>query len=335
MPTPDELRARMAQSVNVEFNEGVAAGSILGSPIPVPGAPAPEQPAASGPPAAPASPETPSQEQGLIWNKYKDMEQAEKGYFHLLNTHTSAMNELSALRSRVAQMDQAPTASPSGPTSLPGASPGSRERVNPVSPAVNWAEDPTMRRVSEATGIDPADLGAIAQRALDLVTPTVNQSLDQRLAPMTAQAEADAYMRRNHPEALNHAQEIGLFVQSSPSAQRIITPLLAQNDYTAAFEAAWLLYSLNSGVGVQKQMQANQGVAEAERLQARAAAGLPSSPNTPVHAAVQQAASPSPEELQDLAIRAKQGDPNAAVMLRRHTFGRVLPPEMRTWERQA
>jgi hypothetical protein len=345
-PTPDQLRKEMAQNVNHAFNDGITEGIVIGAdPIPVEGVQPEPSPLGTTPSGsvepkeeAPTAPPEPKEEPkgDLIFGKYTSLEEAQKGYYHLnnklsstLRDHESAVKERDDLRAQMATV-----ANPQEPTMVPGSSPGSRDRVNPAA-RVDWKSNPHIVRVSEETGIDPGALGNIAQAAYETahtqLRDEIREEIKQEISPFQAAAEAETYMRTTYPEAYNHIQEIQNFVATDPSTQRVVNNLLNMGDHKGAYETAWKNYLMETGIGAQSNMRVNAEIAEEERTEARKAAGLPQSPGTPGHAET-GSQSMAKEQFDELLERAKAGDTEAQKLLRRHAYGRMLPPALRTWE---
>lgn len=335
MEKSEEIRARIAQGINQEFNRMVDSGAITGVPkIPdvvtppaAPTAPAPVAPVAPVVPAttAEATPKVePATTTGKVFNKYTNLEEAEKGYFNAVNTLSATLDESAKKDEEIARLRSQVTA--------PRAD-QDRPRVNPVARnPVDLVKKDAVIKTSEASGVPVEVLAEFAAEILADANAGAKQTLSDTLAPMSAIAEAQTYMQQTYPDALNHTKEVENFIKSNPRVRETVGALIRANDPKAAMEYAWVNYTIETGIGIETKMKANAEVAEAERTAARAAAGLPSSPTTPVHSVTAGPAQPTAEEIAFLKEKAKGGDELAGKLLRRIALGHLLPAHLRTWE---
>jgi hypothetical protein len=327
----DERSRAISAGVTAEFNRMVEAGAITGVPkIPVKDekpvestSPAPT-PAVPAPTAEPAPAPTPAPETGKIFDKYANLDEAKKGYFSAVNTLSSVLDESAKKDEEIARLRSQVTAPRVDQE---------RERVNPAARnPMDWTKDPAVVKASEETGMPVDALAGMAQSIMDRVPQIADQMFQERLAPMQAVAEAETYMRATYPDALNHTKEVENFIKANPNVGRTVGALIRAGDPKAAMEYAWTNYTLSTGIGIETKMKANSEVAEAERTKARAAAGLPTSPTTPVHSIDDGPPKPTAEEIEFLKEKAKGGDEKARILLRRIFAGHLLPPALRTWE---
>jgi len=360
MPTPQEVaaaRAKMANAMAAEHNAAVIDGRITSHAdlIPVAGVSGTPTPAEilesqrqridpTGSPEAPTvpAPQSPqpvpadgSQNQGdgseKVFGKYLSLEEAEKGYYHAVNTLSTTQQENEQLRQQLASFQGQPSAYPTLPLQQPGQTP----RVDPTAPKRNWAESPAVRRAAEETGIDPSVFVSLAEEIhgpdVDIQT-AVQQAVQATLQPLVSASQADMKMRELYPEHEKHLPEIGTFLGANPRIRDAAIALKQTGRDFEAQEYVWNQYQHAVGIGQQNRMLANAQVAEEERQTARAAAHLPSSPSTPVHAAQQDPNQPSTQQVEEWRRRYQAGDQDAGVLWRRATLGHLLPPSDRTWE---
>lgn len=363
LPTAGEARSRMAalmqnEARRMDIAEGrpdpvpAAPGSVIPAPAPAPAsapaplpvaAPAPAAPVAAPAPPPPAGPTPagpppaalPAGLEDLIGpnGKYRTVEDFRKGYWNLNNTLSSTADELSALRSRAATAPGPTPRDDSPPAYLPGSTPGAAPRVNPAAQQpLDWTKNAAVVKVSEESGV-PVE--AIAQLAATIAATTTEQiapAVDAKLAPMTAMTDAEAEMNRLYPNAKHHVQDVANFVKLTPSVQNTMARLLKAGDYFGAMEYGYTMYTVRTGIQTEAGMQADAATAEAARVAAQAAGGQPTSSNTGVHAALPDPNAPITQEMKDRAVELRHFD--GGVAARRLWLGRMLPPELRTWENQ-
>lgn len=338
MPNRTDERSRaISAGVTAEFNRMVDAGAITGVPkIPVDEPTVTETPtvpaatttptAAPAPTADPAPAPTSAPETGKIWDKYANLDEAKKGYFHAVNTLSATLDESAKKDEEIARLRSQVVAAPRVDQD--------RERVNPVTRnPVDWSKNPVVAKLSEESNI-PVDVFAeFAQSIEAQAIQGADAVFNERLAPMKAVAEAEQYMRDTYPDALNHTKEVENFIKANPKVARTVGSLIKAGEPAAAMEHAWTMYTLETGIGIETKMKANAEVAEAERVKARAAAGLPTSPTTPVHSVDSGPPQPTAEEIAFLKEKAQGGDEKARILLRRIFAGPLLPAALRTWEK--
>jgi hypothetical protein len=266
---------------------------------------------------------------GLIFGKYRSVEEAKRGYFNAVNTLSSTTDELVRLRNQQA------SGQPAAPATLPGSAPGDAPRVNPTQRQFDvQAEIDKLVRSSEESGqLDPQALMSLVSRvATTAASAAASEAVEAHITPMRAMAEAETYMRTTYPDSVNHAQELGIFVKTDPTVGPTVQALMNAGQYKAAFEYAWNTYTVKNGLAVERGMDANAQIAEEERQKARAAAGFSGSPNTGVHAVV-----PDPNRrltAEEIAALNEHSKTDQGALRRRVMLGQFLPPEWRTWENQ-
>lgn len=327
---PAEVRKRIAQQVTRDYNDMRRNGEIVSGPLlPEPtilpdptqaAAPTPEKPPAPAPTAAP-EPEP----EGPVFGKYKDLDEAQKGYFSILKQTRDVQAENAKLKERIERLEQSPPPQP------PNQTPPS-PKAHP-SAVHDWMKQDAVVKLAESTGIEPASLAELAQAIYSQAAQSAEAKVEERLTPILAQAQAQAEFNALHPEANRLQAEIDLYVASLPEDQKDVLRALGQvGRVKQAMEYVWTGFQQQMQAAAQNDMKANSKDAETKRTTQRAAASLPQqSPSTPIHAATED--TPDPKMMAELTERARQNDQNAQVLLRRLTFGRHLPPQLRTWER--
>jgi hypothetical protein len=193
-------------------------------------------------------------------------------------------------------------------------------------------------KLADKIAAQPEDLSEFAQAIADTALQSVEQKVQQDLAPLQAQIAMDAadrHMAQRYPEYTRFGQELVTFLQTSDSVvQGTFKNLMDAGAYVGAAEYAWTMFQRQMQTAGQGRLVAESQIAEGTRQQARANAAVsPSSPGTPIHAALGRDLGPDPQMLANLRERAKAGDQYAAVQLRRETFGRLMSPEMQaSWQ---
>jgi len=338
----------MSAQITQEYNQLQATGAIVGDKIPVadtspapvaspePAAPAPTAAAVPAPAATPA-PAVPFDKATHGLGKYNNLEELRKGYFNAVNALSPALDELSSLRALQQQAPvnpQQPFVAPTVPAGVPGGSP----RVNPAArQPIDFKSDPEFAKLAEDGTVNVDLLVNVIDRIASTRAEEFVSEFDRtRIAPLQQMSEAENYMRAKYPDAANHVVEVGNFVKTNPQIGQAVASLVQAGSPAQAMEYAYTMYMANTGIGLENRMVANAQVAEEERQAARAAAGLPTSPNTGVLAAVPANNTPTAEDIAALNEAAGTGlsDTNAAIVRRRMLLGQMLPPELRTWERR-
>jgi hypothetical protein len=343
---PNEFRNQLAKNVNKQMNEMIASGEIQGDPIPVEiptpvtaelEATPPEAKAKEAPTAPEKKEETETDTERLVFGKYKSEQEAEKGYYEMVNRFSPVLEENKRLKEQIlslAGMGQPQPANGAGPL-VPGSSPGAAPRVNPVARGnVDWRHDDAVAKLAESLSVEPDQIAQLAEKLLERATETAQDVVAERFAPIQAQAEAEAYARNRYPEAYKFLPELKVFIEMADvQTQQTLQALVASNNHLAAMEYAWTKFKDQMQVNTKATMQVNAQAAEAERKVVKAAASVPSGgPGTPIHAADPNANDPDPKLLADLREKMQEGNVDATTLYRRLMVGRMLPPHLRTWE---
>jgi len=211
----DSLMSQISQDVQADFDQGK-----LGGPTPPPSAPAPSaapQPAAVAPGTTPA----PTAGEKLLANKFKSVEELEKGHHMLIHNFNALKAENDALLARVA--------APAQPAPAP-LTPG---RVDPARTVDR--SDPDYQKWVEQYGIDPSDIDARIERRLA-------QEREVAGATNAAMQEADVYMTQAYPDFLPKVEDVKAFVVATPALKDRVAALWAAGHYAAAMEIGYLAY---------------------------------------------------------------------------------------------
>jgi hypothetical protein len=264
------------------------------------------------------SPEDPAPEptDDLIFGKYKSMEEAKRGYFELQNYASQTKTQLENLKRPATQ------ASPVNPgvgdgvaATVPGGSPGAQDRVNPVSRNFDWSQNEAVAKASEQLGVDTSALAPLMDMMVGEAERITQERLDSTLGPMQAQAQAQARMARENPDFVRLESDVSMWLEVNPQIAQSVINMHNQGLYNEAYDYAWSKFQGAQLATTEQEMKANQQVAEEERKTARAAAGLPSTPGTPVHAAA-KSDDVSGEELLKLEEQYRKGDAEAGRKVR-------------------
>ena len=194
-------------------------------PAPPEAPPAPETPPAPPPPAEPpaAPPEqTPppappaaGEGQGLIFGKYRTLDEAQKGYFEQVNSFMREQAKAQALESLLTSQ----RASPAPPQPPP--------------------PDPAMEEL-ENSGIPPQVLESFVQRVVQREAAKVFQA---QVAPWVAGQQARAAAAQRLPDFDAREQQVADFIQASPELD-VRYRRMFQADPLAAMEWAYFQHSL-------------------------------------------------------------------------------------------
>jgi len=327
MPTtetdPLEVRKRIAAQVQKEsenIDELHRSGDIMNGNIIPPEEPPPtkEEPAQT----LTAEPELP---QGL--KQYKTLEEAGKGYSHLLQLAREAQNERDQLKERLAQMQQG------SPPPAPAQTPTPKAH-----PSADFLNQDAVVKLAEDLGVEPRRFAEFAQtlysQATQAAEARADARVDERLTPVINQAQAQTQFYSQHPEAQGLQAEIDAYVGGLPEDEKdVIRAMGANGQIKQALNYVYKGFQLQRQTTAQADMKDKSQATEGKRVSQRAAAALPqSSPGTPIHAASDD--TPDPKMMAELSERARANDPVAQQVLRRLTFGRHLPPALRTWEHE-
>jgi len=325
MPTaqtdPNEIKKRIAAQVQKEsenIDELHRSGDIMnGNLIPDPPTPAEDKPKAT--PQAPTVEDEPT---GPIFGKYKTMAEAEQGYSHLLQLAREAQNERDQYKERLAQPQQSPP--------LPAA----QTPTSKAHPSTDFLNQDAVVKLAEDSGMDAHRLAEFLQAANDAAEARAQAVIDERLTPVLNQAKAQANFYGANPDLIPLQAEIDAYVAGLPDEDKdVLRTLGANGQYDAAIRYVVKGFKQEWQARAQADMKDKSQATEGKRVSQRAAAALPqSSPGTPIHAASDD--TPDPKMMAELSERARANDPVAQQVLRRLTFGRHLPPSLRTWEHE-
>lgn len=310
--TPESLRAALADSLAPDLEAFMAGHEAVAGSTSLPAVSADDAPTAPKAPASlPSSASPPTGEPRRYAGKYTSAEELEKGYNHLFELHRRTMADLAAAKGSPAP-ETTPEASPLAPTvpSLPSA------RVNPVERAKARAAE-VLGKFSEKYTVEPDEMR-------EVVSAIADEAIESRLAPMDRMAEAEEYMRANHPAALAHGTEIAAFIASTPIVQKIVARSLAEGEYEDAMEYAWERYQLSKGLAAETAGRAAAAEAEAARVVSRVDATAPhASTGSGVHAPAEPEL--TPDEMKNLVDMYHAG---YRTPLLRATIAKTLPDEL-------
>ena len=324
MPTaqtdPREVGKRIAAQVQAQ-SEKIdalhASGDILNGNLLPPEA-KPEEPAKPQAITEEAEPELPPS-----LSQYKSLEAAGQGYHQVIKLAREAQAERDQLRERLAALQ---SSSPPAPAATPP--------TPKVHPSADFLNQEAVVKLANETGIDARQLAEFAQTVYNEAANRAQAAVDERLLPIQAQAQAQVQFNALHPEASQFQAEIAAYVGSMPKhRQTTVQDAMEKGHVLEAMELVYEGFQMQRQASAQVELKDKSQATEPKRAQQRAQAALPqSSQNTPIHAASDD--TPDPKMLADLAERARKGDQNAQILHRRLTFGRMMPPGLRTWEQQ-
>jgi hypothetical protein len=259
----------------------------------------------------------------------------------------AAVEEAARLRNELQIARQtSPAGSPAAVSSLPESVASSRALADKAKATY----DAVLAKVVEEGGLLDGDSStslSAAQRELSRAEArlAVEESMLQRDGAVSAEQKkwnaVNEFMEKTHPESLQFADEIGLYVQSEPLVQEAITALVAQGKEQKAAELAWQQFDSARKSGALAASHAAAETTEVQLLaadqvrkeaveQARKDAGISGTSATGVHERTD--VGPSQDEINAAAdaMRAygtQPGNP-AAARWRALTIGKTLPPEL-------
>jgi hypothetical protein len=248
----------------------------------------------------------------------------ERGYSNLLaQTNTISgenkqyREQLASLTTRQAYNEQVPH--------VPGGSPGAEPRVDPTARAT-LKDSGAVMKFAEKTGLDVSDVADFAQSIYDPIVEIAQQAAQDAVAPIYANAEADAYMHKEHPDASKFTPELMAYHDTAPEkVKSIFANMTKAGERAGALEYLYLKYRHDMGNEAQGRIAANAEVTEEQRVQARADAGVSSSsPGTPIHAGTKSSDEPAIDDVLQLAANARSGDIHDQKAYRDATVGRML-----------
>lgn len=220
VPNPgpfDSMMADVAKDIQADFDRQAAGGTTPLATPPIPSAPAPG--AAITPAQTPAPVATTAPDGKLYAGKFKTLEEFERAHHLLIHNFNAVKSEQDQILARVA-----------APAPVAPLSPG---RVDPAA-AANRNEAEHQKWV-EQYGIDPADVVAIAKRA-------IAEEREAELGPVRVMQAADAYITQTYPDFPQKMEEIKIFVAASPALSARVGALWANGQYGEAMEIGYLAY---------------------------------------------------------------------------------------------
>lgn len=252
-PTPTEGAPTPAQT------PALAPGQA-GQPTPTPGV----QPQ----PVAPVKADAPTQPQdvvalfeslrdpknGLIMGKYPDVAAALKGAGHLANMAKQAFTERDQALTQLSTLTTATVTARPSPVASPASAPAVSATVAASRVAKERAQaklDGVLSSVEENGNVlDTETLKALGKAQAELAEAAadlkVQETLYQRDSAQDGERQrwnaVDTHMRDNFPDSLNHADEIGLHIQSDPLLQEAVGALVASGKEIQASVLAWKSY---------------------------------------------------------------------------------------------
>jgi hypothetical protein len=259
----------------------------------------------------------------------------------------AALEEATRLRSELQAVRQTlPVVFPATVSGQPPSALSSRTAAD----TAKATYDAVLAKVVEEGGLLDEDSSrslSNAQRELSRAEArlAVEESLLQRDGAVNAEQAkwnaVNAFMEKEHPESLQFADEIGLYVQSEPLIQEAVAALVAQGKEQKAAEFAWKEYNSASKNGALAASRAAAETVEVKLLaadqvrqeaveQARKDAGISGTSATGVHE--RTATGPSQDEINAAAdamrtYGTQPGNP-AAARWRALTIGKTLSPEI-------
>lgn len=350
-PTPQERTSAIKEGIRQQFNAAVDRGDVSGGvAIPDPRVPEvppaiPEVQPATEAPTAP-EPETPAEEgepqplqelidpeSGMYLGKYKTPAEMSRGLGEFYKYASQLKTENENLKRQATQVPYGttPQVDNGAATTVPGGSPGARERVNPAtSTNIDWLANDAVVKASENLAVDPTVLARFAEAVHARAADEVDARVQATLAPLQTQAAADAQIKMQYPEFENHKQEMLAFAQTNQIVGQGVQAQFDAGLPYQAMETLWLKYRENLQLQTQETMRGNQVVTEEQRQATRAAAGSPATATgTPVHAAAKDDEFPSREEYEALSSRARAGDHEAKRQYNRLFMKQIMSPEDR------
>jgi len=211
----DNLMAQISQDVQKDFDTGNTGRPTL--PVAAPAPSAAPQPAAVAPSASPA----PTEGEKLYANKFKTVEELEKGHHMLIHSFNALKAKNDEFLARAAAPEQ---------TTPAPLTPG---RVDPARPVDR--SDPEYQKWVEQYGIDPTDIDARIERKL-------SEKDQAASATGAAMQQADAYMVQTYPDFLPKVEDVKAFVVATPALRDRVSALWAAGHFAAAMEIGYLAY---------------------------------------------------------------------------------------------
>ena len=178
-------------------------------------------------------------ETGLIMRKWKTGDEAVKGTHSLLHMAKEALAQRDALKGEIEQLRQRPT-----DQSKTGTDPGTLNQLSPKLEAV-------LKKAKDEQGLGAEELPLLIEALgenQELVAQRVIEKRDkEQTVAQDRWRQVDAYVLKNHPQALKHAEEMKVFLDLHPEYGRTYNRLLKDIDSTLpeldATLFAWNMYS--------------------------------------------------------------------------------------------
>lgn len=280
---------------------------------------------------------------GKYFGKYDSQEQALKGVGHVVQMAKSAFTRNSELEVELAKLRGVGSTPSVQPIASPAVVQLTTQEATPASMVL--PKSPKLEKVLsdlvENGGVLDADnikalMDGISDQSTLVAEHAAGRVIETRdSAASKDKAEwdkVDEFMRTNHPNALNFADEMGLMVQSNPLLAAGVAAKIAQGDRIGAAEEVWKMFSTSQGL--QDAVEARK-VAETEEIrlaaadavrreateQARRDAGVHGSSATGVHE-TQGGIGPSPEQVAQAG--AEMMSSGLGQRWREMTIGRTL-----------
>lgn len=194
--------------------------------------------------AEPAPADDPWEQLAQAAGKWKDGEEAKKGYFHALNLAKNALAERDALK---AQRGQTPTR----------------------------AETPAQREEQRDALKALEDYGVPSELIGKAIDERARATLMDILTPMATQMQAETYMADKYGDQWSkNKPEVELYVQSDPALNAMVNAARAKGEFATANEFAFLRYQDARGRHTEEALKANNEVRKELVDQARKDAGI-------------------------------------------------------------
>lgn len=182
---------------------------------------------------------------GLILGKYKTETEAIKGVSHAVAMAKSALTraaevEAESVRLR-AELDNVHR---------------TREIITPVTEKQTEVPSGRLDEILERIandGLSSENAHELRNVLAETAEQTVERKLQERDNARNAEQakwfEVDNYMRVKHPDALNHTDEIALFIKTNPLVDTAIGSMIAAGREKEAAELAWLQFDAARSAG--------------------------------------------------------------------------------------
>lgn len=254
---------------------------------------------------------------GKYFGKYPTKAEALKGVGHVVQMAKSAFTRNAELEAELAKL-RAISTSVQPVTTPVAVQPASQETMRPATASL--PKSPKLTKVLtdlvENGGVLDAEhmealMDGISDQSTLVAQHVAGEVIETRddaaKKEKAAWDEADEYLRKNHPNALNFADEMGLMVQSNPLLAAGVAAMIAKGDRIGAAVEVWKQFSAIQGL---KDAVADREAAETKEValsaadavrreatdQARKDAGVISSSTSGVHE-TPGGVGPTPEQI--------------------------------------